>query len=215
VSDLLSMESEERVKRLARHNLHLLHKELMTCREALAEGRLWDLVEEKAAAHPRLTDAFNEMAKQEDLMKQGTSFMKDRGLFLRSEMDSQRPELSLVSRRLKGVRRRRGAAGLLILVRGLPDEELLRAKGRRNDEAGSLDLYRLHPRLGLYPAELDFLYPFTQTVDLRETGKESVSVSGALQELRRMGYETVLAAKMEGGRLRIMKGARGKDSPTA
>ena len=195
VGDLASMGREERVKKLALHNLFLLRKELMACREAVTEGRLWDLVEEKAAAHPRVSEAFREMAGQADLMKAGTALLKERGLFLRSELDEERPELMLASERLKNVKRRRSDTALLLLTRGrrlretqLPPEKRL----------GTLDLYRLHPRLGVYPAELDFVYPFTQTVEIREMkgegrGKESPREAG-LDELKRMGYRKILTA---------------------
>src|SRR5712691_2641400 len=115
VGDLTSMERGERVKRLALHNLFLLRKELMTCREAVTEGRLWDLVEERAAAHPRVSEAFREMAAQTGLMKTGTSLFRERGLFLRSETDEQRPELRLASERLGSVKRRGNNSRALLL----------------------------------------------------------------------------------------------------
>src|SRR5439155_25935914 len=63
---------------------------------------------------------------------------------------------------------------------------------------GTLDLYRLHPRLGVYPAELDFVYPFTQTVEIREMkgegrGRESPREAG-LDELKGMEYRKLLTA---------------------
>ena len=177
VGDLTSMGREERVKKLALHNLFLLRKELMACREAVTEGRLWDLVEEKAAAHPRVSEGFREMM--------------------------------LASDRLRIVKRRRcSSTALLLLTRGrrLRGTELLPGK-----KLGPLDLYRWHPRLGVYPAELDFLYPFTQTVEIREMngrrrGNESAAAV-ALEEVKRMGYTNVVTAipTREGGRLSIWR----------
>ena len=214
VGDLTSMGREERVKKLALHNLFLLRKELMACREAVTEGRLWDLVEEKAAAHPRVSEGFREMAGQAELMKTGTALLKERGLFLRSETDEERPELMLASDRLRSVKRRRSSStALLLLTRGrrLRGTELLPGK-----KLGPLDLYRWHPRLGVYPAELDFLYPFTQTVEVREMngrrrGNESAAAVG-LQEVKRMGYTKVLTAipTREGGKLRIWRRKPGR-----
>ena len=207
VGDLTSMEREERVKKLALHNLFLLRKELMACREAVTEGRLWDLVEEKAAAHPRVWEAFREMAGQTDLMKAGTSLLKERGLLLRSELDEVRPELKLASDRLRNVKRRRSTTALLLLTRG----RRLRGAELLSEKLGTVDLYRLHPRLGAYPAELDFVYPFTQTVEVREiNGRKRRSESAAaagLDELKSMGYTKILTAipSREGGKLRIWK----------
>jgi len=209
VGDLASMGREERVKKLALHNLFLLRKELMACREAVTEGRLWDLVEEKAAAHPRVSEGFREMAGQAELMKAGTALLKERGLLLRSETDEERPELMLASERLRSIKRRRSSStALLLLTRGrrLRGAELLPAK-----KLGTVDLYRLHPRLGVYPAELDFLYPFTQTVEIREmNGRRRGNGSAAeigLEEVKRMGYAKVLTAipMREGEKLRIWR----------
>src|SRR5438132_5215874 len=221
VGDLTSMGREERVKKLALHNLFLLRKELMACREAVTEGRLWDLVEEKAAAHPRVSEAFREMAGQTDLMKAGTALLKERGLFLRSERDEGRPELTLSSERLKNVKRRRSDTALLLLTRGRRLRETELPPERR---LGTVDLYRLHPRLGVYPAELHFVYPFTQTVEIREMkgegrGKVSPRAAGR-DELKRMGYRKILTAMpaRDGGKVRIwrqkVEGKRRRTSPS-
>src|SRR5438876_6708039 len=209
VGDLASMGREERVKKLALHNLFLLRKELMACREAVTEGRLWDLVEEKAAAHPRVAEGFREMAGQAELMKTGTALLKERGLFLRSEMDEERPELMLASERLRRIKRRRSSTtALLLLTRG---RRLRGTKLPPQKKLGTVDLYRLHPRLGVYPAELDFLYPFTQTVEIREmNGRRRGNGSAAeigLEEVKRMGYAKVLTAipMREGEKLRIWR----------
>ena len=221
VGDLTSMGRDERVKKLALHNLFLLRKELLACREAVTEGRLWDLVEEKAAAHPRVSEAFREMAGKAELMKAGTSLLKDRGLLLRSEMDDERRELTMAAERLRSVKRRRGTTALLLLTRGrrLRETEIPRGK-----KLGTVDLYRLHPRLGVYPAELDFVYPFTQTVEIREmNGKRRRNVSpwgAGLDELKRMGYTKILTAipTRDGGKVRIwrqkVEGKRRRTSPS-
>ena len=221
VGDLTSMGREERVKKLALHNLFLLRKELLTCREAVTEGRLWDLVEEKAAAHPRVSEGFREMAGQAELMKAGTALLKDRGLFLRSEMDEERPELMLAAERLKNIKRRRSTSALLLLTRG---RRLRETQLPPEKKPGSVDLYRLHPQLGAYPAELDFLYPFTQTVEIREMNgerrpKDSPRAAG-LDELKRMGYKKILIAipTRKGGKLKIWRqsaeGRRRRRSPS-
>ncbi len=144
VRELLELEHPERTRALSLHNLYVLREELEGCKEAIAEGRLWDLVEERAMAHPRLKDGFVRMTKYAKDLEAGTPAMKDRGLFVRSDLDLLRPELAIARARLRGVmgppKRSRTAAG---------------------------DAYGLHPVLGPYPLELEFEYPFSQTeVDL-------------------------------------------------
>ena len=51
------MTGDDRVKTLALHNLYVSYAELRTVRTAIAEGWLWELVEQRAAANPGLADA--------------------------------------------------------------------------------------------------------------------------------------------------------------
>ena len=102
-TDLVLMKREERVRKLALHNLYLLRQDVLRCREAISEGRLWDLVEERAVVHPRTMAAFAEMAKHSEWLGSATPHLKDRGLLIRSELDTRRPEVTLVAERLEGV----------------------------------------------------------------------------------------------------------------
>ncbi len=192
VRDLLAMSREERVEKLALHNLYLLRKEMLTCREAITEGRLWDLVEERASAHPRVSEGFAEMAKQRELLRTGTPFLKDRGLFFRSDMDEHRPELHIVSERLKKIKARSSNIALLSLRQGIPTGKMRSPPGMRTLRGKPVDRYRIHPQLGLYPGELDFIYPFTQTTNLARRADASASAR-AVRELKRMGYERIIS----------------------
>ncbi|MBI2649661.1 MAG: hypothetical protein HYW93_08450, partial [Thaumarchaeota archaeon] len=143
-----------------------LREELLKCKEAITEGRLWDLVEEKASSHPSVTKAFIEMARRAESLTPGTPMLRERGLMVRSKLDRLRPELSIARDHLHRVFRKRARSAALIrsdedkpLVRMKVYQDLLsRSKGK------AIDLYRIHPDLALYPAELEFVYPFTQTI---------------------------------------------------
>ncbi len=100
-TDLVLMERTERVTKLSLHNLYLLRQDVLRCKEAISEGRLWDLVEERAAAHPRVMTAFREMAKNSAWLSTGTPFLKERGLLVRSEVDDSRPEIATARAHLR------------------------------------------------------------------------------------------------------------------
>ncbi len=55
--DIQDMTGDARVKTLALHNLYVSYAELRTVRTAIAEGWLWELVEQRAAANPALADS--------------------------------------------------------------------------------------------------------------------------------------------------------------
>ncbi|MGD0319841.1 MAG: tRNA guanosine(15) transglycosylase TgtA [Nitrososphaerales archaeon] len=200
VRDLHDLDVRDRAKLVATHNLFMLREEVEACKEAIAEGRLWDLVEEKSMAHPRLRDAFVELSKHRELLVEGTPLLKDRGLMLRSEEDLERPELVSAGKRLEGV--------LKGTLKGTPREAVLLAswdflpvgKRRRGSAIsdGTSDTYRIHPALGVYPAELDFVYPFTQFVTAAGIGGR-MSVKEASARLRKLGYGSVKVSKAKVG----------------
>lgn len=171
VTELMEMGHQERTRALSLHNLFVLKEEIEGCKEALSEGRLWDLVEERSMAHPRLRDAFARMAKYSKDLEFGTPAVKDRGLFVRSPLDLSRPELSIARRKLAGAVRR--------------SAEAARLPGGK----GGGDAYGMHPVLGPFPAELEFQYPFSQT-----EVSEDVPAPDAKHALRKLGYSKVAAA---------------------
>lgn len=182
VKDLLELNHKDRTKQLAIHNLYMLREEVEACKEAIAEGRLWDLVEERSMVHPRLREAFVELIRNRDLLAEGTPLMKDKGLLVRSQEDLLRPELSAAQSKARTAVKR--SSGKAILV----------AKGARmprsRGPSGGADGYRFHPALGMYPAELDSTYPFGQAT-IAEGLAGGHGVREALADLRGIGYSRV------------------------
>jgi 7-cyano-7-deazaguanine tRNA-ribosyltransferase len=206
-TDLVLMERNERVKRLALHNLYLLRQDVLRCREAISEGRLWDLVEERAVVHPRTLSAFAELAKNSDWLGTATPFLKERGLLIRSELDNQRPELNIVREHLRGVMirkgssRKKGKLGSSAFLLVSDDEKPLsrtpstqRLQKLMKEEPR--DVYKLHAQLGPYPAELEFVYPFTQTVSETEISRKNIR--NAIATLRGIGYSEILVWSHDG-----------------
>jgi 7-cyano-7-deazaguanine tRNA-ribosyltransferase len=193
VKDLLELEHNERTKQLSTHNLYVLREELEACKEAISEGRLWDLVEERSMAHPRLREAFGELAKYSDELSAGTPALKEKGLFLRSEEDLGRPELRLAASRLSGDMKKTSARAY-VQPRGAPRK-------------GEGDFYGVHDFLGPYPAELEFQYPLSQT----ESGAVGPAFTDrdAVKTLSREGYKVVVLKKVTSKRVRSRRSRRG------
>lgn len=192
VRDLREVEAGARSKMIAMHNLFTLRTEIETCKEAITEGRLWDLVEEKSAVHPSLLEAFHAFSKETDMLQAGTPALKNRGLLVRGGLDSGRPELRSAARMLsRAIKRDKKLALLIVGGESLPTSRLkihvLKPK------LADCEIYRVHPYLGAYPAELDFVYPFTQTVGTF-SGDQSVAEAEARTQLKRMGYTRVVLA---------------------
>ncbi len=200
VKGLMDLDHRDRTRSLAVHNLHILRKELDSCKEAISEGRLWDLIREKANAHPKLWGALAEFERAGDLLRDGTPPLKDKGLFVRDAFDGARPELKIAKDRLAGAQRKNSGIGLLVTNAGsLPLAKVLQS----SDLPRGVDVYRIHEVLGAYPAELEFVYPFTQTVT--SPGAVNHDLLGpAKKQLRGMGYTRVLVATVgKDGRMRV------------
>jgi len=182
VKGLLELDHQERTRLLSMHNLYVLREELEGCKEAIAEGRLWDLVEEKSMAHPRLREAFLEMAKFSKELIPGTPALKERGLFVRSAGDLMRPELLAAQRRLSQVSRRDSSVAVI-------SSEAAGTPMAKRGEGRAEDVYRNHPVLGPYPIELEYNYPFSQT----EIGDmvPLMTPAESVRRLRKLGYRTV------------------------
>lgn len=207
VKDLLDAEAGERTPLLATHNLHVLRKEVELCKEAIAEGRLWDLVEERATAHPRLSEAFRTLSSLSKMLEPGTAALKSKGLFVRDALDASRPEFALARGRLKGALRRSSRNAVLLVGSETIPVDRLKLPKRGSKLLGN-DVYRLHPRLGPYPLELDFVYPFTQTVDA--TGSVDDPTREGVRRLRELGYSRVVVASANGPAGHSAKGARSR-----
>ena len=148
--------------------------------------------------------AFKEMAKNSGWLASGTPFLKERGLLMRSEVDESRPEIATARAHLAPLMRKRSSGAVIVLSEGERPlsksavypwlEKLMMGSCR--------DIYKLHQQLGPYPAELEFVYPFTQTVTDGVAG--SMQVREAVERLKRMGYSSILLCGKD--RTRTVKG---------
>jgi 7-cyano-7-deazaguanine tRNA-ribosyltransferase len=90
----------ERERFLAAHNLHACYAELQTIKQAILDGRLWELIETRSRNHPTLQAAFQRMLAYSDLFELETPVRKKKGPFILSEQSLSRPEVIRHQRRL-------------------------------------------------------------------------------------------------------------------
>jgi len=73
VQDIKELPRGVRENILAEHNLHVTMSEIETVKQAIVEGRLWDLVETRAKAHPQMTAALYRLSKYSKYFEKGSS----------------------------------------------------------------------------------------------------------------------------------------------
>lgn len=104
--ELKTMAEDERVNFLARHNLYVIRREVNAIKQAIRENRLWELVQQRARAHPRILEALTRAFKDGwNYFKTVDPIRKRSALFYSGEETVLRPELR---RALERVRERLG-----------------------------------------------------------------------------------------------------------
>ncbi len=95
VRELMQLPKKERERQLALHNLYVSMAEIKEIRNAIREGRLWDLVESRARGSPELWQAFLRFKEYGEGFMEHADFRKTfgRGMNLIDALSTDRPEL--------------------------------------------------------------------------------------------------------------------------
>ena len=187
--ELRRVQQDERVKLLARHNLHVTFGELRRIRQAIVEGSLGEHVELRCRAHPRLLEGLRRLARYRDFLERFDPVTKPSAFCYLGEESVNRPEVVRSWSRLNG---RYEPPPLPILA-------LLPAFGKERpklEEPERTHLVRLIPPFGAVPEELEEIYPLGQFQVSRELDTMQIkSVAESLSRfIERYGghYERVL-----------------------
>lgn len=176
-SDLQGMTGDERVRTLALHNLYVSYAEIRTIRTAVAEGWLWELVEQRAAANPFLADAlrFLHDPSAHSFLESCEPQSKTRALKYTGPATIYRPILARFHERLLTRNHPLFPATVVLPERGKPFAEFYPdLVSKLPDLAVNVVVAS---SFGPVPLELDEMYPcaqslFPETVDT-ETSNEA------------------------------------------
>ncbi|MCS7104154.1 MAG: tRNA guanosine(15) transglycosylase TgtA [Thermofilaceae archaeon] len=172
VEDLRERPSQEKVPLLALHNLYVLRGELRRIKNAVKEGRLWELLELRARGHPSLNQALREYAKYVPYVEKHHYVTKGsiRGLFFYDLLSRGRPEVFRHYSRMSDRYSPPQAEVLLIVLetKAKPSSrfgwvaELLKELRADDELRGRVQGVVLSSAYGVVPLELDLLYPLSQ-----------------------------------------------------
>jgi 7-cyano-7-deazaguanine tRNA-ribosyltransferase len=168
----------ERTQFLAEHNLSACLQEIETVKEAIVEGRLWELVEARCRSHPSLWEGLRRVGKHQSQMTWGAPSTKRGGIFFFDSTSLQRPEYVMHLERLfrDYVPPREASVVLLTPVaRERPSHSTKSARGSLKTEGRGIHVCLYTPPYGLVPSELEDTFPFSQTETLGEPGSETVT----------------------------------------
>lgn len=163
--ELLEMPKNERVRLLALHNLQVLAATMRQVRQAIREGRLWELLEERSHAHPSLLRAFRRLVSNIDYIMKYSPRLKGgsaRGIFLFAEESLYHPRAVQHIEMLAKRYRRPNDLDKAVLIPIEPQYKPFTRSPLYRKWRGKAHIvgYTLH--LGPVPEELAETYPLSQ-----------------------------------------------------
>ncbi len=168
--DVREMPSEEREALLTRHNLSACFTEIRRIKQAIREGRLWELLDVRSRSHPALLTALKGLGGHRKLLEASSPTSKNRGIFFFDAIDLARPPILRHQLKL-GKWRPPEEYDVLVLVPPTTSKPFHRSREFRRimkaTKAEAVDVRRIHfcvyaTPFGVVPIELDEVYPLSQ-----------------------------------------------------
>ncbi|RBQ22896.1 tRNA-guanine(15) transglycosylase [Candidatus Methanobinarius endosymbioticus] len=167
--DLRSMEKEERTKFIAEHNLSVSFAELRVVHQAIIDGSLMELVEERCRAHPMLLDACRQLDKYSEDLEVYDPRIKKSAFFYTGPESLKRAE---VVRHLNKLRKMDKKRDLVILPSSRKPYSKYINKSNIGDfytygserelDLNNTDFMVLDVPFCLIPLDIDEIYPLSQ-----------------------------------------------------
>ena len=167
--DLRAMPKKERRDLIAQHNLHVSFAELRLIRQAIYDGNLMELVEERCRAHPALLEAVRQLANYSEDLEKYDPRSKKSAFFYTGPESLGRSEVRRHMQKLREMPKKRD---LVILPPSRkPYSKFISGKlgefyvyGEEHEIDGdNTDFMVLDIPFGLIPLEIDEVYPLSQS----------------------------------------------------
>lgn len=182
--ELLKFDEKLRTELLAKHNLHISYSELRRVRQAIREGTLWELVEQRVRTHPKLIKGLRRLYKESNYIEKYVSRYNKRGLFYISSDTLNRP---IIARQINDIRNKYIVPKSVKFAIILPELEVKRENSpsvnnwlNYINNAKNIDRKLIHvlfmtTLFGIVPLELIDTYPFGQneTIAFPNTNEEA------------------------------------------
>ena len=154
-------ESEKREELLARHNLYVTFEEIRVVKQAIQEGSLWELVENRCRAHPQLLSGLKRALSRHSCWIETIQPLSRSTFFYSGPESSLRPEVLRHRNKLKNL--------------NIDGKVLIRNKRLENEDEFDW-VFDFKPPFGPYPLELKETFPFNAEV-VDDPDHESLTVA--------------------------------------
>jgi 7-cyano-7-deazaguanine tRNA-ribosyltransferase len=199
----LSKPAKEREIFLAEHNLWVCIAELKRIKQAIRDGRLWELTEMRTHAHPALLAALKRVKKHKDVLATFSPSIKSSGFFYLDHEGLARPEITQYKQRLLTRYTPPPNTKTLLLLpqtRNKPFHkapemkkirQLLRILGP--EIADKIHIAVFCAPFGIVPFELDEVYPLSQHETALPLDRETIEyvAEQTAEYIKQMPYSSV------------------------
>jgi 7-cyano-7-deazaguanine tRNA-ribosyltransferase len=168
--ELRAMPPQERERMLAQHNLATCFTEIRRIKQAIREGRLWELLEVRSRSHPALLDALKRLQSYRRVLEAHSPSSKGRGLFFFDATGLTRPAVLRHQIKLSRWQPPQSCRVLVFLPpppskpfhRSREVKRILRAVERAVEAVEALQFCVYAAPFGVVPLVLDEVYPLSQ-----------------------------------------------------
>lgn len=170
--DIKNKEKFEKEELLAKHNLYICLEEMKRVRQAIKDGKLWELVQTRSQAHPRLMDAYNHVLDNYNtFIERFEPISKHSAAFFTNSNSLNRPEVARYLKNLEKYYKVPKNVKYLIL---LPDQRNISHLDKKFqsiiDNINKItkknrllfQICLISPIFGIIPEELQEIYPLSQ-----------------------------------------------------
>ncbi len=196
--EVCDMEKVTQIQILAEHNLWVCLQEVRRVKEAIWEGRLWELMQTRAFSHPKLHTAFKTLKNYSKEIECLSPVIKKKGLFTYSKMDLYRPEVIRHQHRFfsRCYLEEKSMVIFCPLAINLPKKISHNLGNIMHNYTRSSNVQVIYYNFpyGIIPIELEDVYPLGQTemsFPIEDDSKETISAS-ILRYLRRSKYKQLI-----------------------
>ncbi|TXT57569.1 MAG: tRNA-guanine(15) transglycosylase [Candidatus Thorarchaeota archaeon] len=188
--DLRQMKREERSLQLMRHNLYITIGEMKRVRQAIVDGKLFELVAVRARGHPNLFDALQIMLEYWEQIEREYPIANSTSILYTGKENARHPIIQRFHQRIIERYPHRQTKQLLLFpdIGGRPFFETapLPIQEVRKTESNELLLFFVTPT-GIIPWELEHVYPAQQCIYPENLDLETISTVGEkLQDVLRI-----------------------------
>jgi 7-cyano-7-deazaguanine tRNA-ribosyltransferase len=167
VDDLKSLKESEKNLALMKHNLYVSGGEMRRVRQAIADGKLFELVSLRARSHPALLEAFHVMVNNMEQIIESDPFGKSGSIFYTGSETITRPEIVRFHSRLMS-RYPYRETNTVVVVPDIGGRPFSDTTGPLIDEVRkhttkNVILLFLTP-MGIIPWELEHVHPAQQCI---------------------------------------------------